>query len=104
MDFSKVFYDIATGLLVTDADFNVLWANKFEEDFYGKPIIGLWVVNCHQEGNRPKIQELLEKFKKGELKTFSKTAVGLLVTYTSYFKDGEFAGIVRTRTPMIDQT
>ena len=101
MDFQEVFEDISAGLLVTDADFKVVWANKFEKEVYKKPLIGLWVVDCHQEKNREKILEFLERFKSGELKEFTKTAHGMIITYSSYFRDGEFAGIVRTRIRML---
>lgn len=101
MDLSNALQDSSAGMVVTDADFNVIWANKFEEEFYEKPIIGLWIVDCHKESNREKIIEFIEKFKTGELKSFTKVAVGMLITYSSYFKDGQFAGIVRTRIRMI---
>ena len=35
MDFGEVLKDISAGILVTDADFNVIWVNTFEEEFYG---------------------------------------------------------------------
>lgn len=97
MDFGEIFKDISAGLLVTDADFNVLWANAFEEEFYGKPVMGLWAVDCHKEENRQKIANFIDRFKTGELKSFTKIAFGMVITYSSYFKHGEFAGMVRTR-------
>ena len=97
MNFSEIFKDISAGLLVTDADFNVIWANTFEEEFYGKPVVGLWVLDCHKEENRQKIADFIARFKTGELKSFTKIAFGMVITYSSYFKDGEFAGMVRTR-------
>ncbi|AFM40049.1 hypothetical protein Desaci_1008 [Desulfosporosinus acidiphilus SJ4] len=97
MDFGEVFKDISAGLLVTDADFNVIWANKFEEQFYGKPVMGLWALDCHMLENRQKIADFIARFKAGELKSFTKVAFGMVITYSSYFKDGEFAGMIRTR-------
>ncbi|WP_088189681.1 hypothetical protein [Desulfosporosinus sp. FKA] len=97
MDFGEVFKDISAGLLVTDADFNVIWANKFEEQFYGKPVVGLRAIDCHKEENRQKIAGFVERFKTGELKSFTKIAFGMVITYSSYFKNGEFAGMIRTR-------
>ncbi|TGE34525.1 hypothetical protein [Desulfosporosinus sp. Sb-LF] len=97
MDFGEVFKDISAGILVTDADFNVVWANTFEEKFYGKPVMDLWAVECHKEENRQKIADFVARFKTGELKSFTKIAFGMVITYSSYFKDGEFAGMVRTR-------
>lgn len=98
MKLEEVLQEIDAGILITNADFNVIWANKFEEDYYKKPVLGLWVVDCHQESNKEKITEFLERFKSGELKTFIKTTPhGMRITYSSYFEEGKFAGIVRTR-------
>lgn len=103
MEFKEIFRDISAGLLVTDADFKVVWANKFEEDYYGKSLdtmIGLQVVDCHKEKNRAEIADFLQKFRTGELKEFTKAAAGMIITYSSYYEDGKFAGIVRTRIRM----
>jgi PAS domain S-box-containing protein len=103
MHFQDIFQNISAGILVTDADFKVIWANKFEEDYYHLPLeemIGLKVVDCHKKENRAKIRGFLEKFKTGELKEFTKIAMGMVITYSSYFVKGEFAGIVRTRIKM----
>lgn len=97
MDLQKAFYESSAGLLVTDAEFKVIWANHFEEEFYKKQVIGLDVVDCHMVENRDKIREFLEKFKAGEMKEFTKTANGMIITYSSYTRDGKFAGLVRTR-------
>jgi transcriptional regulator with PAS, ATPase and Fis domain len=97
MKLSDIFEDISTGLMVTDADFKVIWANKFEEQFYGKSVVGLWALECHKEENRQKIADFLAGFKTGKFKTFTKIASGMVINYSSYFKDGEFAGIIRTR-------
>ena len=100
MDFKELFWDMSAGLLVTDKDFKVLWANKFEEDFYGKSLQkmkGMWVVDCHKDENKPFIACFLEKFKNGEMKEFTKLAAGMVITYSSYFENEEFAGIIRTR-------
>ncbi|MGI6451407.1 MAG: hypothetical protein ACOX3R_14460 [Desulfitobacteriia bacterium] len=100
MDLQPILQDSSAGLLVTDADFRIIWANKFEEDYYGKSLAelqGLWVVNCHQEANREKINNFLQEFKRGQLKEYTKIANGMVITYSSYKKNGEFAGLVRTR-------
>lgn len=100
MDFEKIFSDISAGLLVTDADFKVIWANKWEEDFYNmslKEMMGLWVVDCHKEENKEKINHFLQKFKSGAVKEYTKTVHKMVITYSSYFHNGEFAGLVRTR-------
>ena len=100
----EIFRDISAGLLVTDKDFKVVWANKFEEKFYGKTLQkDMWVVDCHKEENKTFIESFLEKFKTGELKEFTKIAVGMVITYSSYFENQEFAGIVRTRIKMPKQ-
>jgi len=100
MDFAQIFRGISAGLLVTDENFKVIWANDFEYQRYKKELLGLYVVDCHQEKNREKIKEFLEKFRTGELKEFTKSAHGMVITYSSYFRDGKFAGIVRTRIPL----
>lgn len=100
MDLRNAFYDSSAGLLVTDADFKVIWANRFEEEFYKKPVIGLDVVDCHRPDNRDKIREFLAKFKAGEMTQFTKTAMGMIITYSSYSNNGEFAGLVRSRIRM----
>lgn len=100
MDYKEIFRDISAGLLITDKDFKVVWANKFEEDFYRRPIeemIGIPVVDCHKEQNREKIVDFLQKFKTGGMKEFTKLAHGIVITYSSYYQDQEFAGIIRTR-------
>lgn len=97
MNLEQAFHKSSAGLLVTDADFKVIWANRFEEEFYNKPVIGLEVVDCHRPENREKISEFLAQFKAGAMKEFTKTAVGMIITYSSYTVDGEFAGLVRTR-------
>lgn len=97
MDLKNALYDSSAGLLITDADFKVIWANRFEEEFYQKPVIGLDVVDCHKHENRDKIREFLAMFKAGEMTEFTKTAVGMIITYSSYTNNGEFAGLVRTR-------
>lgn len=100
MNFIEILKNSSAGMLVTDAEFKVIWANKFEENFYGRPLnelIGLDVVNCHQEVNKDKIKVFLESFKNGEIKEFTKNAMGMIITYSSYYDKGEFAGIVRTR-------
>lgn len=97
MNLEKACYESSAGVLVTDADFKVIWANRFEEEFYNKPVLGLDVVECHKSENRDKIREFLAKFKTGELKEYTKIAVGMVITYSSYTKEGEFAGLVRTR-------
>lgn len=99
MDFKDIFSDISAGILITDRDFKVVWANKFEEDFYSKSLEemkGLWVVNCHKIENQAFIADFLEKFKNGEMKEFTKIAAGMVITYSSYYINGVFAGIVRT--------
>lgn len=101
-----IFKDISAGLLVTNKDFKVVWANKFEEDFYGKTLQemkGMWVVDCHKEENKAFIESFLEKFRTGELIEFTKIAVGMVITYSSYFENQEFSGIVRTRIKMPKQ-
>lgn len=94
----------SAGILVTDEEFKVVWANEFEEEFYKIPLaemIGLWVVDCHKEENKETISEFLEQFKKSQLKEFTKTAGGMVITYSSYYDNNrEFAGIVRTRIRM----
>ncbi|KUO61928.1 MAG: hypothetical protein APF84_04660 [Gracilibacter sp. BRH_c7a] len=103
MEYNKIFRDISAGLLITDKDFLVKWANKFEEDFYGKSLEemkGMWVVNCHRDENKAFIESFLQKFKSGEMKEFTKIAAGMVITYSSYFENQEFAGIVRTRIKM----
>ncbi|MEL1134426.1 hypothetical protein AAC978_04500 [Desulfitobacterium sp. THU1] len=102
MILEKAFYESSAGLLVTDADFKVIWANRFEEEFYQKTVIGLDVIDCHRPENREKICEFLSKFKAGETKEFTKTAVGMLITYSSYTVNGEFAGVVRTRIRLVE--
>lgn len=101
MDFPEVFKNISAGLLVTDADFRIIWVNSFEEDFYQltlEQLCGRWVVDCHKEENRQKIRDFLQEFKSGERKELAKSASGMVVTYNSYFDEaGKFAGIVRTR-------
>lgn len=100
MDLQEIFTGISAGLIVTDADFKVIWANKFEQDFYNftlPEITGLWVVNCHKEENRERISQFLQLFKTGEIKEFTKTVSGMVITYSSYYQGGVFAGIVRTR-------
>jgi len=100
MDFAQIFRGISAGLLVTDANFKVIWANDFEYRYYKKELLGLYVVDCHKEENREKIKDFLEKFRTGELKEFTKIAQGMVITYSSYFKDGAFAGLVRARIPL----
>jgi len=100
MNLEKAYYESSAGLLVTDADLKVIWANRFEEEFYNKPVIGLDVVDCHKSENREKIREFIGRFKTGEMKEFTKTAIGMIITYSSYTIDGEFAGLVRTRIRM----
>ena len=100
MDFAKIFRGISAGILVTDENFKVIWANDFEYRRYKKELLGLYVVDCHKEKNHAKIKEFLEKFKTGELKEHTKIAHGMVITYSSYFKDDKFAGIVRTRILM----
>jgi len=100
LDLKQILQESSAGILVTDADFKIIWANKFEEDYYGKPLAelqGLSVVNCHQEANRPKIKSFLEEFKTGQLKEYTKIYNGMIITYSGYYKDGEFAGLVRIR-------
>lgn len=100
MNVKDIIQDISAGLLITDAEFRILWANAFEERFYQKTLkdmIGLWVVDCHKEENKAFIADFLEKFKAGEIKEFTKIAAGMVITYSSYYNSGEFAGIVRTR-------
>ncbi|AGA69041.1 hypothetical protein Desdi_1548 [Desulfitobacterium dichloroeliminans LMG P-21439] len=101
MNFKKAFYESSAGLLVTDANFKVIWANRFEEEFYKKTVIGLDVLDCHRPENREKIRDFLTKFQAGEMKEFTKTAVGMLITYSSYTVNGEFAGLVRTRIRLV---
>ncbi len=106
MEYNEIFRGISAGLLVTDKDFKVAWANKFEENFYGKTLEemkDMWVVDCHREENKTFIKSFLEKFKTGELKEFTKIAVGMVITYSSYYENQEFAGIVRTRIKMPKQ-
>lgn len=103
MEYNQIFRDISAGLLVTDKDFKVVWANNFEENFYGKTLeemMGMWVVDCHKDKNKAFIESFLQKFKTGELKEFTKIAVGMVITYSSYYDNGEFAGLVRTRIKM----
>ncbi len=59
--------------------------------------MGLWALDCHKEENRQKIADFISRFKTGELKSFTKIAFGMVITYSSYFKHGEFAGMIRTR-------
>lgn len=103
MNFEKILQDSSAGILITDADFKIVWANKFEENFYKRSLDdlkGSWVVDCHREKNREKISEFLQKFKSGEMKEFTKTAGLMIITYSSFYLDGEFSGIVRTRIKM----
>ncbi len=96
----EILMESSAGILITDEQYRVIWANKFEEDFYRKTFgspIGLYVVDCHKEMNREKIAAFLDQFKTGEIKGFTKYAHGMVITYSSYFKDNVFAGIVRTR-------
>lgn len=102
MDLREALMESSAGILVTDQDFKVVWANAFEEEYYKKPVIGLDVVDCHKEEDKDKIRSFLQEFKAGERKSFTKVAVGMLITYSSYYIDGEFAGVVRTRIRMID--
>lgn len=101
MKLEKILQDISAGILVTDGDFRIIWANAFEEKYYGKPLaelLGGSVVDCHKPENREKIEDFLQQFQRGEMKVFTKTGVGMLITYSSYTDDqGQFAGIVRTR-------
>ncbi len=103
MDLKQVLQGISAGILVTDAEFKVVWANEFEEKYYGmslEDMVGIWVVDCHKEENREKIHDFLLKFKNGEMNQFSKTANGMVFTYDAYYKENTFAGIVRTRIKM----
>lgn len=103
MEYKEILRDISAGLLITDKNFKVIWANKFEENFYGKTLEemkGMWVVDCHKAENKAYIEEFLQKFKTGELKEFTKIAVGMVITYSSYYDNEEFAGLVRTRIKM----
>ncbi len=102
MDLKQALMDSSAGMIVTDANFKVIWGNAFEEEFYQKPVIGLDVVDCHKTENKEKIREFLQEFKAGKRKSYTKVAVGMLITYSSYYIDGEFAGLVRTRIKMID--
>lgn len=102
MDLREALRESSAGILVTDKDFKVVWANTFEEEYYKKPVIGLEVVDCHKDENKDKIRSFLQEFKAGHRKSFTKVAVGMLITYSSYYIDGEFAGVVRTRIRMID--
>jgi len=100
MDFKEIFKGISAGIMVTDADFKVTWANKFEEDYYGmelNELLGLWVVDCHKQENKEKIEQFLQRFKSQEIKEFTKIAAGMVITYSSYYNHAKFAGIVRTR-------
>jgi PAS domain S-box-containing protein len=100
MDLQSVLNDISAGILITDQDFKIIWANKFEEDDYGMnldKLLGLWVVDCHKQENREKIKLFLEEFKTGKIKEFTKTAKGMIITYSAYQENEQFAGIVRTR-------
>lgn len=103
MNLKEVLKNSSAGILVTDKEFKIIWANQFEEDYYQQSLqelLGLWVVNCHKEENRPTINSFLEKFRAGELKEFTKTANGMIITYSAYEQDGQFGGIVRTRIKM----
>ena len=102
MDLRLALMESSAGVIVTDKDFKVIWGNAFEEEYYKKPVIGLDVVDCHKEENKDKIRTFLQEFKTGQRKSFTKVAVGMLITYSSYYIDGEFAGVVRTRIRMID--
>lgn len=100
MDFEVIFRDSSAGILVTDADFRIVWVNRFEEDFYKKPLLNLNVIGCHQERNREKVQEFLKKFSTGAMKEYTKLGghgMNTVIHYSSYYKEGNFAGIVRTR-------
>ncbi|NLI90809.1 MAG: hypothetical protein GX434_01000 [Peptococcaceae bacterium] len=100
MELMEILKDISAGILITDPDFKIIWANQFETDFYRMSLDqmkGLWVVDCHKEENKEKIKSFLADFKTGEMKEFTKTANGMIITYSSYQKDGQFGGIVRTR-------
>ena len=102
MDLRLALMESSAGVIVTDKDFKVIWGNAFEEEYYKIPVIGLDVVDCHKEENKDKIRTFLQEFKTGQRKSFTKVAVGMLITYSSYYIDGEFAGVVRTRIRMID--
>lgn len=100
MELKSILSDISAGLLVTNKEFKVVWANQFEEDFYGKSLQemeGMSVVDCHKEQNRAKIADFLQEFKNGEIQKFTKLAHGMVITYSSYYEKQEFAGIIRTR-------
>ena len=103
MNFEDVLKDSSAGILVTDENFRVVWANKFEEDYYKKSLeelTGIWVVDCHKEDNKEKIKDFLQNFKSGELTQYTKKALNMIITYSSYYQNNKFAGIVRTRIRM----
>lgn len=103
MKLEDVLMHSSCGVLVTNKGFEVVWANQFEEKYYKVPLqelIGRYVVDCHKEKNKAPIESFLQKFQTGELKEFTKKAHGMVITYSSYQENGEFAGIVRTRIRM----
>ncbi len=93
---------LQTGVLVTDADLRVVYANQFESDFYrlaNEELVGRDIMTtCHKPKSRETIGRMVEQMRAGEMEQHAKFAVGQLIRYKARRDgDGEFAGIIRTR-------
>ncbi|GAB4242310.1 MAG: hypothetical protein Kow00129_00730 [Thermoleophilia bacterium] len=94
--------NLQAGILVTDADLRVVYANGYETEFYRLPkeeLIGRDILtHCHKPRSRQVILTMIDQMKSGELDEKAKFAVGQLIRYKARRgPDGQFAGIVRTR-------
>ena len=91
-----------TGILVTDGDLRVVYANAFESDFYRLPreeLVGRDIMaQCHKPKSRQTVRAMVDRMRTGGLEEHAKFAVGQLIRYKARRDDdGEFAGIIRTR-------
>lgn len=98
----RVMEDLQMGILITDGDLRVTYANRFESDFYGlskEELLGRDImVDCHKPRSRETIARMVERMKTGEIEEHGKFSVGQLIRYKARRAgDGSFAGIIRTR-------